>query len=240
MCDTFERVGLAVRPIVDRVNAPFVAGAVVFHVQDAIHHRVAQVYIGRGHVDLGAQDLGAVRKLAGFHAREEVEVFFDRTLAVGAVFAGIFEGATVFADLVGGLVVDIGQAFFDQRDSPFVELGEVIGGVVFVLAPLETQPADVLFDRVDVLLFLFGGVGIIETQVILAAEFFGDAEVDADGFGVADGQIGVGLGREAGDDVFIATFGEVFVDFFAQEVAGFFCFVLVFVFVAHCFLIWRG
>ena len=46
---------LAVREVVHRIDAPLVAGAVMLGVQDAVHHRVAHVQIGRGHVDLGAQ-----------------------------------------------------------------------------------------------------------------------------------------------------------------------------------------
>ena len=48
-------------------------------------------------------------------------------------------------------------------------------------------------------LFL-GRVGVVEAQVALAAELVGEAEVQADGLGVADVQVAVGLGRKAGVD----------------------------------------
>ena len=41
-------------------------------------------------------------------------------------------------------------------------------------------------------------VGVVEAQVAQAAELLGDAEVQADRLGVADVQIAVRLGREAG------------------------------------------
>src|SRR5436309_192995 len=41
MGNALNRVGLAVGPVVHRVDAPFVAGAVVLRVQDAVHDRVA-------------------------------------------------------------------------------------------------------------------------------------------------------------------------------------------------------
>ena len=44
-------------------------------------------------------------------------------------------------------------------------------------------------------LFLFG-IGVVEAQVAFAAEFGGEAEVQADGFGVADVQIAVRLRGE--------------------------------------------
>jgi hypothetical protein len=57
-----------------------------------------------------------------------------------------------------------------------------------------------VLDGLDVLLLFLGGVGVVVAQVALAAEFLGDAEVEADGLGVADVEVAVGLGREARDD----------------------------------------
>ena len=47
--------------------------------------------------------------------------------------------------------------------------------------------------------FFLGGVGVVEAQVAEAAEFLGEAEVEADGLGVADVQVAVGLRRKPGD-----------------------------------------
>ena len=58
-----DRVGVGVH----RVDAPLVAGAVVGGFLDAVDRRVAQVDVGRLHVDLGAQDVRAVGVLAVFH-----------------------------------------------------------------------------------------------------------------------------------------------------------------------------
>ncbi len=41
------------------------------------------------------------------------------------------------------------------------------------------------------------GVGVVEAQVAAAAELLGDAEVEADGLGVADVEVAVGLGGKA-------------------------------------------
>ena len=49
--------------------------------QDAVEHGVAQVDVAGGHVDLGAQHARAVRKFAGLHAAEQVEVFVHRAVA---------------------------------------------------------------------------------------------------------------------------------------------------------------
>ena len=68
-----------------------------------------------------------------------------------------------------------------------------------MLAPIEAEPAHVALDGVDVFLLLLGRVGVVEAQMTAAAKFLGDAEVEADRLGVADMQIAVRLGREAGD-----------------------------------------
>ena len=66
--------------------------------------------------------------------------------------------------------------------------------------PLEAEPADVRFDRVDVLDVLLEGVGVVEAEVAGAAVLLRDAEVQADRLGVADVEVAVRLGREAGGD----------------------------------------
>ena len=60
--------------VVQRVDAPLVALAVVGHMLDAVDGRVAHVHVGAGQVDLGAQRLFAVGKLAGAHAAEQVQI----------------------------------------------------------------------------------------------------------------------------------------------------------------------
>jgi hypothetical protein len=92
----------------------------------------------------------------------------------------------VLPDLVGGEVVDVGLAGLDQVYGPVVELVEVVGGEVEMLAPVEAEPADVFLDRVDVLLLFLDRVGVVEAQVAAAAELLGDPEVERDRLGVAE------------------------------------------------------
>ncbi len=77
--DALDGVGLAVREVVGRVDAPRVAGARVRRVHDAVQDRVAQVDVRRGHVDPGAQHARAVRELARAHPLEQVEVLVRRS-----------------------------------------------------------------------------------------------------------------------------------------------------------------
>src|SRR5205807_7274705 len=97
----------------------------------------------------------------------------------------------------------------------------VVGGIVEVLAPVEAEPADVALDRVDVLLALLRRVRVVEPEVTAAAEFLGDAEVQADGLGVADVEVAVGLrGKARHDPVAEAARPGVLGHQLADEVRG--------------------
>ena len=170
-----------------------------------VHHRVAQIDVAGGHVNLGAQGARAVRKFPGPHAREQVQVLLHRPVAVRALLARLGERAAVLADFVGAQVAHVGLALLDEPDGVLVQLLEVIGGVVPPVFPVEAQPADILLDGLDVLHLLLHRVGVVEAQVALAAEFRRDAEVNANGLGVADVQIPVRLRREAGVDAGVAA-----------------------------------
>ena len=95
------------REVVHRVDAPFVAGAVVFSIQDAVHHRVAHVQIGRRHIYFRAKHMCAIGELARFHTLQQVDVLFDRAIAVGASLAGLGKGATILPYLILAQTVHI-------------------------------------------------------------------------------------------------------------------------------------
>ena len=189
---------------------------------DPVHDRIAQVDVARRHVDLRAQGLRAFLELARAHAAEQVQVLRDGAIAVRALAARLRQGATVLGHLLRGEIVHVGLAPLDQLHGPLIELLEVVARVVEVLAPVVAQPAHGVDDRVDVLLALLDGVGIVEAQVAAAAELLGHAEVDRDRLGVADVQITVRLGRKARDHVAAeAPAGVVLDDDVPDEVTGF-------------------
>jgi len=169
---------------------------------DAVDGRVPQVDVGGGHVDLGAHDVGAIREFAGLHALEEVLVLGHGAVPVGAVLAGFRQGAPVGTHFLGVLAVHIGVAGGDQVLGGLDHPGEIVGGVVEVLLlgvfPVETQPLHCVHDGIHVFLVFLLRVGVIEAQVAAAAVVPGQAEIEADGLGVAEVQVAVGLRREAG------------------------------------------
>jgi len=128
---------------------------------------------------------------------EEVEVFFDGAAAVGAVGAGLGEGASVLSGLFGGQVADVGLAGLYELDGVFVHVLEVVGGIIQAVGPIEAEPADVLFDCLDVFGLFFYGVGVIEAEVAQAGELVCDAEIEADALCVSDVEVAVWLGWKA-------------------------------------------
>ncbi len=219
MRHALDRVRLAMRKIIARIDAPFAPGARVRGMQDAVQHRVAQIDVARSHVDLGAQYPRPVRELAGPHAAEQVEVLGDVALAIRAVAARLGQGAAHRPHLVGREIVDISLAGADQMLRPVVELLEIIRGMVEVPAPVEAEPAHVALDRVDIFLLFLGRVGVVETQVAASAIFLRHPEIEADRLGVTDMEIAVGLGREPRHDLFRPPRGKIGLDDVADEVA---------------------
>ncbi len=88
MGDALQGVGQGMGVIVHGIDAPGVAGAVMALVLDAVQDRVPQIQVGGGHVDLGPEGPGAVRKLPGPHPLKQVQVLCHGPVAVRAVLPG--------------------------------------------------------------------------------------------------------------------------------------------------------
>src|SRR5262245_42634558 len=89
-----------------------------------------------------------------------------------------------------------------------------------MLTPVEPEPADVLLDRVDVLLLFLDRVGVVEAQVATSAELSGDPEVERDRLGVPDMEVAVRLGREAGHNLGDPALAQVGSNDLADEIAS--------------------
>ena len=197
--------------VIHRVHTPFVAGLMMMDVSDTVDNGVPHVDVGGGHIYLCSQGLFAVLEFAGGHSCEEVKILLDRALSVGAVFARLGEGASVFPYLVGGKVADISLALFYELDGAFIDEVKVAGGVEDLI-PLVAEPLDILLDGVDILDVLLGGVGVVKAQVAFAAVFLRRAEIYADSLCVADMQVAVRLGWETGLNSGVDPILEIFIN----------------------------
>ncbi len=223
MGDALDRIGLSMRVVVAWIDRPFVAGARMGGVQDAVEHGIAQIDVAGRHVDPGAQHARAVGKLAGLHAAKQIEVFRHRAVAKRAVLTGFGQRAALEPDLLLRLVVDIGMASADQAFRPFVELFEIIRCVKNLGSPVVAEPVHVGLNRVDVFLLLLGGIGIVEPQVTAPGKLLRDAEIERDRLGMADVQVAVRLRREARHDLAVSVGVEIGLDDVANEIAPHLC-----------------
>ncbi len=224
--DALDGVGLAVGPVVERVDRPRVAAAVVVRVAaDAVHQRVAQLHVRVRHhavlrVDPGAEDERAVRVLAAAHLVEEAQVLLDGAVAERAWASGLRHGPAARADLVLGLLVDEREAVLDEADGPRVKLLEVVRREAD-LRRGEAQPPHGVLEGGDVLGGLRFGVGVVVAEHARAAEVAREAEVEADRLGVPEVRVAVGLRREARRDApAVRVGGDVAGDDVAEEVGG--------------------
>jgi hypothetical protein len=165
-------------------------------VEDAIHGRVAQIHVRRGHVDLRPQGAAAVGKLAPAHAVEAGRDSRPLAIAKRAVAARLFERAAIGTDLVGGQVAHVGVALLDELPSPIVHLLEIVRGVADAIGQVIAQPPDVRDDGVDVFLLLLDRVGVVETEEVLPVVALGQPEIQVDALGMPDVQVAVGLRRK--------------------------------------------
>jgi hypothetical protein len=78
-----------------------------------------------------------------------------------------------------------------------------------VVGPASDEPVHVFDNGIHILNLLLGRVGVVHAEVAYPAEFAGNAEVQADAFGVADVEVAVRLGREARMDTRVLPFGNV-------------------------------
>ena len=100
---------------------------------------------------------------------------------------------------------------------------KIFGSVIEAVVPVKSQPCNVLFDSVNVLNILLGGVGVVHSQVADSVVFFCGAEVDANRLCVTNVKISVRLGRKTGVNAFSlisAALGDILVNKIVNEVTG--------------------
>ena len=222
--DAFEVVALSVSEVIHRVSSPLATCAVVVLVDDTIDDRVTEVHVGVCHVDFGTKYHSTFRHRTAVHLFEEFEAFLHRAIAIRTVRTGLSRRALLCSDFFAGLLVNVGFAFLDETYGEIPQLLEVVRGMIDV-APLESEPFDVVFDSFHVFRVLLLRIRVIETEVTYTSEFLGNTEVHANGFGMSDVEIAVGLGRESGlETSSVLSLLEVVVDNLLDEIQAFlFC-----------------
>ena len=99
-----------------------------------------------------------------------------------------------------------------------MQLIKVVRRITHVAGPLKTQPLHVIFDGVDEFLVFFFRVGVVETQMADTAKLFGHAEIQTDGFGMANVQVAVRLRRKTGYHAGYPAGGQIVLNDFGNKV----------------------
>ena len=90
-----------------------------------------------------------------------------------------------------------------------------------MFAPVKAQPVDVFLDGVHVFGGFLARIGVVKAEMTDPVVLLGNAEVQADGLGMADMEEAVGFRRESGDDVAVFAGFQVVGNDLADEVKGF-------------------
>src|SRR5438874_3231089 len=111
--------------VIHRVDAPGLAGVMVFGMANAVEQRVAHPNIRRSHVDLRAQGAGSVGEFARLHPLEQIEALFNRAVAERAVFSGAVWSPAVAVRTFGSQIADISGSRFYKLHGILVKLLEI-------------------------------------------------------------------------------------------------------------------
>ena len=85
-----------------------------------------------------------------------------------------------------------------RPDSAFIELLEVVRGVIEPVLPVEPEPPDVAHDSFNVAHVFRLRICVVKTKIARSAEFFGNAEIETDRFRMPNVQPTVWLRWKAG------------------------------------------
>src|SRR5690625_7100559 len=89
-----------------------------------------------------AQNICAVRKLAGTHALKQLPAFFGGPVSVGAFSTGLGQAAAGLADFLRALAVDIGQALVYQVQPPLIKCFKIVRGIALVAPRSEEHTSE--------------------------------------------------------------------------------------------------
>ena len=135
--------------------------------------------------------MGAIIELALPHPGKHVQIFFHCTASIGTIGARFGKCSTEHPYLISVQAANVGVAGLDEIDSERIELLEIIGGIEQTVAPVESQPANIVNDRFHVLRGLARRVRIVQPEIAGAVVLLGKAEVETNRLGVSDMKIAI-------------------------------------------------
>ena len=181
---------------------------VVRHMADAVYDRIAEMDVGRGHVDLGPEAPFAVGILAVAHRVEYLKVAFRGRIARRRRGSRTLRNAAIRLPLVLREVAAVGLAppyeLLRNREHRIEHVGGVVEARlarVSLARPLKAEPLDVALDVLGVFVGFLRGIRVVEPKMALAAKKLRHPEINADGLCVPDVYVAVRLRRKARHDL---------------------------------------
>ena len=97
----------------------------------------------------------------------------------------------------------------------------MIRGVIEVIAPVKAQPVHCIENGIHIFRIFLSRVGVVKAHMAHAIKVARNAEVEANGFGMPNMQVAIGLGRKTRGHT-VAVFGlcQIFSDNIADKVGG--------------------
>jgi hypothetical protein len=141
--NAFQRIADAVGEVVHRVDAPLVAGLVVFSELNAVQHRIAHHDERRRHIDFGTQAGFAFFEATGTHFFKQRQVLFHAAIADGL----FYPARSAYRGIHGFRRQTVRQHtpdLVDQFNRVGKQLIEIVRGVADIARPVEAQPLHVV------------------------------------------------------------------------------------------------
>ena len=164
-------------------------------VDDSVDDGVAEVHVRVCHIQLGTKHHAALYRLGSVHLVEKLQAFLNGTVAVRRSHTWSSRCALLFCNLLCCLLVNVSVSVLYHPYGELPKLIEIVGSIIYV-APLESEPRDVVQNVLHILVVLLCRVGIVKADVADTVIFLGYSKVHTYGLGVSDVQVSVWLWRE--------------------------------------------
>ena len=105
-------------------------------------------------------------------------------------------------------MANIGFVIANELLSKGVEFREIVGSEKEVFFPIKAEPFYIILDGVNVFGVFGDWIGVIKAKVALTLGIFiSNTKIEANGFGVANVKVPIGLGRKPSGDVALMFVG---------------------------------
>ena len=165
MCDPLNGVFNGMSEIIHRIDAPLVPRVVMGHVRHTVNDRVSHIDVRGSHVDLRAEHFLSVFVFSCPHLLKELQVLLNGAVPVRTLLTRLFQGASVFPHLLRRKVADERLSLLDELHRALIHPVKIIGSKIQMVAPVRSQPFDILFDGIHKLHFLLGRIRIVKSHM---------------------------------------------------------------------------